>query len=152
MNAAAEARKLILLRCVGALATNSLRSPGWPYSAMLPYAVDASGRPLFLISTLAAHTKDLLADPRASLQITADLEEEIARTPRMTLMGKVEPVPAEDWPAARAAYFESFPEAESWAHLGDFAFYRLEPVEIHYVGGFAAAAWVTPADYLSALG
>ena len=39
-----------------------------------------------------------------------------------------------------------------WADFGDFEFYRLEPMDINYVGGFAAASWISPADYFSALG
>ena len=100
---------------------------------------------------MAAHTQDLLADPRASLQVTGDVvEANPAQTRRAALMGKVAPVPEEDRAEVRAAYVERFPEAEMWADFADFEFYRLEPLEIHYVGGFAAAAWITQAEYLSA--
>ena len=63
MNFAAKARALVMDARVGVLATNSGRHAGWPYTAMMPYAADAFGRPVFLISTLAVHTQDLLADP-----------------------------------------------------------------------------------------
>ena len=153
MNAPLQARRLLHGRKVGVLATNSTRNPGWPYPAMMPYLADSSGRPVFLISTLAAHTQDLIADPRASLQVTAAVvEENPAQTPRMAVMGNVERVPDIELEAVTAAYIERFPEAQMWASFADFAFYRLEPMEIHYVGGFAAAAWVTPAGYLSAVG
>ena len=153
MNFAQKARRLISDRKVGVLATMSGRHPGWPYPAMMPYALDVTGRPLFLISTLAAHTQDLLANPRAALQVSGELvEENPAQTPRVALMGMVTAVPPEDRLVARAAYLQTLPEAEMWADFGDFEFYRLEPVDIHYVGGFGAAAWISPADYFSALG
>ena len=153
MNFAKEARWLVGDRKVGVLATISGRHPGWPYPAMMPYAVDELGRPLFLVSTLAAHTQDLIADPRASLQVTGDVvEANPAQTRRVAMMGMVTAVPEEDRPGVRSAYLGRFPESEMWAYLGDFEFYRLEPLEIHYIGGFAAAAWIPPADYFSALG
>jgi len=33
----------------------------------MPYGLDEQGRPIFLISTMAMHTQNLQADPRASL-------------------------------------------------------------------------------------
>ena len=151
MSFATAARALVGSRKVGVLATISGRHPGWPYPAMMPYALDDTGRPLFLVSTLAAHTQDLLADSRASLQVTGDVvESNPAQTPRVALMGKVAPVPKDDLSAVRAAYLERFPESELWASFGDFAFYWLEPLEIHYIGGFAAAAWISAGNYFSA--
>jgi putative heme iron utilization protein len=153
MNFAQNARRLIGERRAGVLATISQRHPGWPYPAMMPYALDAQGRPVFLISTLAAHTQDLLSDPRASLQVSGELvEENPAQTPRVALMGTVTVVPPAERQAVRTAYIRQLPESELWADFGDFEFYRLEPMDIHYVGGFAAAAWIPPADYFSALG
>lgn len=134
MNFALEAWRLVSGRKAGVLATMSTRHPGWPYPAMMPYALNSAGRPLFPISTLAAHTQDLLADPRAAL------------------MGLVSPIPPEERLAARTAYVQKFPEAEMWADFGDFEFYSLEPMDIHYVGGFGAAGWISAADYFSAFG
>jgi len=36
----------------------------------MPYGLDELGRPIFLISTMAMHTQNLQADPRASLLVT----------------------------------------------------------------------------------
>ncbi len=153
MNFPQKARQLVSDRTAGVLATISLRHPGWPYPAMMPYALDAQGRPIFLISTLAAHTQDLLSDPRASLQVSGELvEANPAQTPRVALMGTVKAVPHEERQAVRDAYIKRLPESEMWADFGDFDFYRLEPLDINYVGGFAAAAWISLADYFSALG
>src|SRR5512134_3421962 len=66
---AERARTLLHLARSGALATVSRRHPGHPFASVMPYALDARGRPLFLISTMAMHTHNLLADPRASLLV-----------------------------------------------------------------------------------
>ena len=55
----------------------------------MPYALDAAGRPLFLISTMAMHTQNLEADPRASLLVTQpDWTGDPLAAGRLTLMGE----------------------------------------------------------------
>ena len=65
--AVAAARALLAAESVGVLSTISVHRPGFPYGSVTPYALSAHGQPLLLLSRLAAHTKNLLADPRASL-------------------------------------------------------------------------------------
>ena len=64
-----QARTLVHLERTGTLGTLSRRHPGHPFVSVMPYAPDAGGRPLLLISGLAMHTQNLDADPRASLLI-----------------------------------------------------------------------------------
>ena len=52
----------------------------------MPYGLDDHGRPIFLISTMAMHTQNLQADPRASLLVTQeDTEGEPLGASRVTL-------------------------------------------------------------------
>ena len=44
--------------------------PGFPFGSLVSYAVDDTGNPLFFISELAEHTRNLHADSRASLLAT----------------------------------------------------------------------------------
>jgi len=67
---AERARTLAYLGRTGSLATLSRRHPGHPFASVMPYALDADGRPLFLISSMAMHTQNLEADARASLLVT----------------------------------------------------------------------------------
>ena len=64
-----EVRRLLRLGLHGALGTHSASIAGYPFTSSLPYALDGACRPLFLISGLAEHTRNLLADPRASLLV-----------------------------------------------------------------------------------
>jgi hypothetical protein len=129
----------LLHRCAdGALATHSVALPGYPFATALPFATDDQHRPVFLISRLAEHTQNLAADARASLMVRRLLPEgEMART---TLAGRVEPIVAE--PLAVERYLRYQPEAERFLQFGDFAFFRLEPVKIRIIGGFAQAGWL----------
>ena len=62
-----RARTLVYLGRIGSLSTLSRKQPGFPFGSVMPYGLDERGRPLFLISTMAMHTQNLHADPRAKL-------------------------------------------------------------------------------------
>ena len=148
---AERARTIADLGRTGTLATRSRRHQGYPFASVMPYALDGVGRPLFLISHLAMHTQNLEADGRASLLVTppgAALDP--LASARVTLMGQATPVPPADTPAARDRYLARQPSAVRWVDFEDFAFWRLELVDVYWVGGFAAMDWVTAAAFLGA--
>lgn len=148
---AERARTLVHLGRVGTLSTHSVHTPGFPFGSVTPYALDDRGRPLFLISALAMHTRNLRADPRASLLVA---EEDTGQDPlvagRVTLLGETSAVPDEETGGVRERYLERQPDARSWIDYADFIFFRLEPVAVYYVGGFGVMGWVKAADYAAA--
>ncbi|MEW6299373.1 MAG: DUF2470 domain-containing protein [Thermodesulfobacteriota bacterium] len=148
---AERARTLMYLGRVGTLATVSRKYPGWPFGSVMPYALDTEGRPVVLISTMAMHTQNLRADPRASLLVTQpDWTGDPLAGARVTVMGRVMPLPAADLAATRAAYVARYENAAAWVDFDDFAFYRMEVVDVYYVGGFGAMGWVSAAEYAAA--
>jgi putative heme iron utilization protein len=148
---AERARTLAWLGRTGSLATLSRRHPGHPFASVMPYALDASGCPLMLISTMAMHTQNLEADPRASLLVTQpDWSGDPLAAGRLTLMGQARTVDAEQVTDARATYLARHQRAGYWVDFDDFAFWRLDVVDVYFVGGFAAMDWVTAADYAAA--
>ena len=148
---AERARTLVHLGQSGTLATVSRRHPGHPFASVMPYALDAQGRPLFLISTMAMHTHNLLADPRASLLVTQPgWTGDPLAAGRVTVMGQASRLPAAEVEAARAAYLARHEAAKFWVDFEDFAFWRLDPLDVYFVGGFAAMDWVTAETYLAA--
>ena len=149
---AERARTLVELGRTGALSTLSRRHPGHPFGSVMPYALDARGRPLFLISSLAMHTQNLQVDRRASLLVSQAVEPggDPLAAGRVTLVGEAAPLPAADRAAARAAYLAWHPNAQYWVDFEDFAFYRLELLDVYFVGGFAAMDWVGAEQYLAA--
>ena len=60
---AEQARTLMHVGRVGMLSTLSERHPDWPFGSVMPYGLDDQGRPTFLISSLAMHTRNLLPRP-----------------------------------------------------------------------------------------
>jgi heme oxygenase (biliverdin-IX-beta and delta-forming) len=145
---AERARTLMHLSSVATLSTLSRKQPGFPFGSLMPYALDASGRPHFLISTMAMHTQNLKGDPRASLFINQTVPDgDVLGAARVTLVGNVQQLSEGEKPEARELYLTTHPNSQYWVDFTDFAFFRLEPVDIYYVGGFGVMGWVTAADY-----
>ena len=148
---AERARTLVHLGQTGALATVSRRHPGHPFASVMPYALEAAGRPLFLISSMAMHTQNLESDPRASLLVTQHTRsEDPLAAGRVTLLGQARKLPEAEVTAARAAYLARHDKARFWVDFEDFAFWRLDLTDAYFVGGFAAMDWVTAEAYQAA--
>src|SRR6185436_14322716 len=145
---AERARTLVHRTRTGTLATLSRRHAGYPFASLMPYALDDVGRPIFLISSMAVHTQNLAGDPRASLFVAEpDWSGDPLAAGRLTLMGGVRPVPADDRAKARAAYLARHANASYWVDFEDFSFQRLEVEDLYFVGGFAAMDWIDAAAY-----
>jgi putative heme iron utilization protein len=117
----------------------------------MPYASDGHGHPIFLISTMAMHTQNLLADPRASLLVT---QPEVSGDPlgacRVTLLGKVTAIGSAEIAEARVLYLARYENSKYWVDYEDFSFYRMEVVDIYYVGGFGVMGWISADEYQNA--
>jgi putative heme iron utilization protein len=114
----------------------------------MPYGLDDHGRPLFLISTMAMHTQNLQADARASLLVTQeDADGEPLGASRVTLVGNVLPVPNAELAEVRKMYLERHANSKYWVDFEDFSFYRMDVVDVYYVGGFGVMGWVSASDY-----
>ena len=118
----------------------------------MPYALDAEGRALFLISNMAMHTQNLKADPHASLFVAQGAEGgDPLGVARATLVGLASPVPESDLSAAREVYLATHENSRYWVDFADFGFFRLKPIDVYYVGGFGVMGWVDAPDYRVAL-
>jgi len=145
---AERARTLAYLGRIGSLSTLSRKQPGFPFGSVMPYGLDDHGRPIFLISTMAMHTQNLQADPRASLLVTQqDTEGEPLGASRLTLLGNVLPVPKPELAEARKLYLGRHANSKYWVDFEDFSFYRMDVVDVYYVGGFGVMGWVSTSDY-----
>ena len=148
---AERARTLMYLGRIGSLSTLSRKQPGFPFGSVMPYALDEHGRPVFLISTMAMHTQNLQADPRASILVTqADTGGDPLAASRVTVLGDVLPVGQSEIAAARTLYLASYANSKYWVDFEDFSFYRMEAVDVYYVGGFGVMGWIPASEYRQA--
>ena len=131
-SAKATVKKLLREGRTGALAT-LMPGTGDPYCSLVNVATAADSSPLLLISKLALHTKNILADPRVSLMLDERKEGDPLEGGRVMLMGTAV---ATDDPDARRRYLERQPEAQMFADFADFGFYKLTLKGAHLVAGF----------------
>ena len=144
-------RTLVYRTNIGTLSTMSEKHPGSPFGSLMPYGLDDKGRPLFLISTMAMHTHNLIKEPKASLFVSqTDSGGDPLDASRVTLMGEVTKVLEDETPAVRELYLSRYKNASYWVDYDDFSFYRMEITDVYFVGGFGAMGWVTAEEYASA--
>lgn len=147
MNASPSiAVKNLLRRALkGSLATLD-RHNGGPYASLVTLATAADGAPLMLISRLAVHTQNILADPRTSLLIDGtSAEGDPLAGGRVSFMGRVAVTENQ---SEKRRFLARHPEAEMYAAFTDFAFYRFEIERAHFVGGFGRIVDLKPTDIL----
>jgi putative heme iron utilization protein len=148
---APSARALVESRGFGILCTQSAKMPGYPFGSLSPYATSPDGWPIFLFSRLAVHTKNIGVDPKGALLVfDPAAEADALNSARVNLVGRIQALAEPDVPACRDRYLAVHPEAAQWVGFGDFGFYRLEMVDIYYVGGFGVMGWVDIAGYAAA--
>lgn len=130
--------------CAGCYALNAVAQASWVSVRFTDaFALDSAGRPIFLISNMAMHTHNLKADSRCSLFVAqVGVDGDPLGAARATLVGDAEAVPEGEIASARETYLARHENSRYWVEFSDFNFFRLEPVEVYYVGGFGVMGWV----------
>ena len=139
------AKKLLREGRSGALAT-LVPGSGDPYCSLVNVGTSVDGAPLFLLSKLALHTKNILADKRVSLMLDERKEGDPLEGARVMLMGTCS-VTADS--SAMSTYLRRHPDAEMFANFADFSFYRMKITRAHLVAGFGRIVDLRPQDVLS---
>src|SRR5437763_13218244 len=97
---------------------------------------------------MAMHTQHLQADAGASLLVTQDdTGGDPLGASRVTLVGNVLPLPESEVAEARELYLARYANSKYWVDFEDFSFYRMDVVDVYYVGGFGVMGWVSAPDY-----
>ncbi|HXO69349.1 MAG TPA: DUF2470 domain-containing protein [Bradyrhizobium sp.] len=142
------ARSLLRRSRQGALATIAPGS-GDPYCSLVNVASNWDGSPILLISRLALHTKNILADPRISLMLDERAEGDPLEGARIMLGGRAEEAGGADEPILRRRYLNAHPSAEAFVNFKDFSFFRIKPAAAHLVAGFGRIVDLTPGQFLT---
>ncbi len=149
---AERSRTLIAQAAVATLATLASERTdvaGHPYGSLVTVAADGEGRPLMLLSSLAEHTQNLAARAEASVLVSEAIGPgaDPLALGRVTLLGRCARLEGGEALAARAVFLARHPRAAYYADFKDFAFWRLEPSSLRYIGGFGRMSWVAADDY-----
>ena len=144
------ARTLVRTARFGALAVLE-PGTGAPLASRVGVATDLDGSPLILVSMLSAHTKALIADARCSLLLGEPGKGDPLAYPRISISCVAaqlhEGTP--DHARARRRYLNRHPKARLYAGLGDFFFFRLDPLRASLNGGFGRAYLLDRPDLVS---
>nr|CAD1825450.1 unnamed protein product [Ananas comosus var. bracteatus] len=124
------------------------RRKGYPFGSLVDFAPDPMGHPIFSLSPLAIHTRNLLANPKCTLVVQIPGWSGLSNA-RVTIFGDIFPLPAEQQEWARQQYMAKH---QQWAshQWGNFYYYRMETIsDVYFIGGFGTVAWLDVKEYES---
>ena len=141
-------RSLLRRSRQGALAT-LMAGSGDPYCSLVNVASHADGSPILLISRLALHTKNILADTRVSLMLDERAAGDPLEGARIMLAGRAEEASGDLAAILRRRYLNAHPSADAFVDFKDFSFFGIVPSGAHLVAGFGRIIDLTPAQFLT---
>ena len=144
------AKSLLRRSRQGALAT-LMAGSGDPYCSLVNLASHPDGSPILLISRLAVHTRNILADSRVSLMLDERAAGDPLEGARIMLSGWAETATADELDLVRRRYLNAHPSAEGFVSFADFLFFRVRPAGTHLVAGFGRIVDLKPARFLTDL-
>jgi putative heme iron utilization protein len=142
------ARSLLRRSRQGALATLRAGS-GDPYCSLVNVASHGDGSPILLISRLALHTQNILADSRVSLMLDERAQGDPLEGSRIMLAGRAEQATGDAAAILRRRYLSAHPSAEAFVDFRDFSFFRIRPAGAHLVAGFGRIVDLKPEQFLT---
>lgn len=143
------AKSLLRRSRQGALAT-LMPGSGDPYCSLVNLASHPDGSPILLISRLAVHTRNILADSRVSLMLDERGAGDPLEGARIMLSGRAEQAEGER-DLLQRRYLNAHPAAEAFVSFKDFAFFRIRPAGTHLVAGFGRIVDLKPEQFLTNL-
>ncbi|MDO5631066.1 MAG: pyridoxamine 5'-phosphate oxidase family protein [Paracoccus sp. (in: a-proteobacteria)] len=119
---------------------------GHPHLSRIACQIGPDGAPLALLSGLAAHSRALIADPRAALLVDAPPGKGDPLThPRLSVQVIARRIDTPN-PDLRDRWLAAHPRAAVFIDLPDFRFWHLTPQSALLNAGFGAAFRLIPAD------
>ncbi len=143
--AATDARQHLLNSFNGILSTHMRPShalSGYPLGSVVPFCLHHNGHPIVLISDLAQHTQNILANNKVSLLINQPNVANIQKGWRLTMLGDIEIIPREDYEYVAERYERFFPGSREYHEVHDFAFYLLKIIKYRFINGFGMIHWL----------
>lgn len=148
MTSASDARELVASQSAGLLATSSA---GHPWGSLVAFGALEDGSPVLLVSRMAEHGRNLLAEPRASLVVTdLSASDDPLACPRVTLAGHARQPSGADAQTALDTFLAAVPHSSHYAQFADFTLWVLRPDRVRWVGGYGRMDSIDPTAYREA--
>jgi len=127
----------------------------YPFGTLVTYLLNDKGEPYMLLANNAAHTRNILNNPKVALYSQNPKSPGQAGA-RVTLVGEIQKITsAAELKDCKEFYADRFPEQA--APLEDerferfFSMYKIQLKDIYYVSGFGVTTcWVAPAEFSKA--
>ncbi len=148
---AQEARVLLRSTDAGILCAHSVELEGYPFGSVTPYSTTIKGEVVVYLSTIAQHTKNIQANPKVCLTVMDYQSPDKQAAGRVTVVGDAMQVPEDEADEVQERYFNFFLDSRGYAGAHDFAFYKIQPVRVRYIGGFGKIYWIEPEQWLRAI-
>ncbi|MRX27582.1 HugZ family protein [Kangiella sp. HZ709] len=143
-----DARRLLRTQELGVLSTHSKSMEGYPFGSVTTYISTVNGEPIFYISDLAQHTRNILKDPRMSLIAFTGDDDDANAGARLTVMGEAVKIEKEQAEKIAERYYRIFPSSTQYKKAHDFNFFILRCHKVRYIGGFGEIHWISKQDWL----
>ena len=140
MSLALEAKQFLRSTRSGVLSSFSAKFAGYPFGSVMPFVLGHDCQPIVLISTIAEHTKNIIANPKVSLLVFAGAED-LHANGRLTLIGEATQIEKNN-ADLMARYCRYFPESTGYLTMHDFQFYRINIAQARYIAGFGKMSWI----------
>jgi len=158
-----KAKTVITVCSSGTLCTksNSDGIDGAPFGSFVDYVLDDEGNPILLMNEMSMHTLNIAGDKGGLVTLFAQFDgktsaegkkgQDVSRCSITGTVEKIDPNTAEDIDALRMRYSIQHAYADQVMDSPKFAFYRLIPTKVYFVGGFGVLAkWVPVREYRDA--
>jgi putative heme iron utilization protein len=131
---------------------------GAPFGSYVDYVLDDDGNPVLLMNEMSMHTVNIFENKDGMVTLFTQLQsktgsgagQDISRCSVTGTIAKIDPKAA-DMDAIRMRYSITHSYADQVMDSPKFAFYRLTPCKIYFVGGFGVLAkWVDIDEYKNA--
>ncbi|XP_022890053.1 uncharacterized protein LOC111405421 isoform X2 [Olea europaea var. sylvestris] len=122
------------------------RRNGYPFGSLVDFVQDPMGHPIFSLSPLAIHTRNLIANPRCTIVVQIPGWDSLSNA-RVTIFGDVYPLPddLQEWAHEQHIAKHHQGPSQQW---GNFYYFRMQNInDIYFVGGFGTVAWVDVKEY-----
>lgn len=155
LNVNEKARTVTSVCTSGTLCTLSSSEgiEGAPFGSYVDYVLDDNGFPVLLMNELSMHTANIHNNPDGLVTLfmqSSGLGQDVSRCSLTGIVEKIDPS-ALDMDAIRMRYSIQHAYADQVMDSPKFAFYRLVPSKIYFVGGFGVLAkWVEVDEYKEA--
>lgn len=143
------AKTLIRSSDFGILSTMSEELEGYPFGSIVPFVQSLNGNLVFLISSIAQHTKNIFGNSKCCLTVFDQTSDDKQAAARVSVVGDGEIVPEEFHEIEKARYFSFFPDHQRYLETHDFNFVWLSPVRVRFIGGFGKIFWIEKEQWSS---